>query len=91
MSGNFGEQQNLQMLEIPVSVAASVWSWCSGCPASGAFHKGELPKETPSQVTTEPGGEDTQRVGQVTKFFTQSGKRPGEGGEVRYPCSAVYL
>lgn len=65
-------------------MAGSVWLWCSG-----AFHEGELPKETPSQFTAEPAGEDAQWVGQVRKFFTQSGRRSRQGGEVGYPCFAV--
>lgn len=83
---NFGKQQNLQILEVSVSMAGSVWSWCSVCPASGAFHKGELPKTTPSQVTTEPAGEDAQCVEWVRKFFTQSGRRSREGEKLDIPA-----
>lgn len=67
--------------------------WCPEHPNSGAFHEGELPKETPSQVTTEPGSEDAvwEAGEKGCKFFTQSGRRSGEGGEARYSCFAMYL
>lgn len=92
MNVSFGKQQNLQILEVPVSVAGSV-CWCPEHPNSGAFHEGELPKETPSQVTTEPVSEDAvwEAGEKGCKFFTQSGRRSGEGGEARYSCFAMYL
>lgn len=62
-------------------------SWRSLCLCGhGTQGAHSMPKEMPSWIITEPVGEDAQWVGQVRKFFTQSGRR-----EVRYSCFAVQL
>lgn len=82
MDVNSRKQQNLQILEF-------LCPWQDLCAVTVLrVPREELPKETPSQVTTESVSEDAQFVGQVRKFFTQSGRR---SREVRYSCFEVYL